>query len=295
MAIISTFELLVKRIAPLTGNPNIDALFRRVVQGYFLTITNPTDRTVTFRLRARCSRLTGRGTDTAVERELVLGNPNVRNHIYTYDITGGPNNGQDVYEPLRCRSVGEHSVSMITRNLTIEPLQTAAFKLLPDTTSAAINLADPQLEIRGYLEIVQVPRSSSPVDLIFTPEIRGSFLDNDFPMGGPYDFDQIAYSIPTTTGAAQMTVDETEFPFILCFDFDFKLPPIEFDPFEKLPVARDFQGNQYLDDKGIKALQDEVNKWQKKYPEATFNFKAIKSEVESILNTPSLNIEKKKK
>jgi hypothetical protein len=53
--LVSTFELLVKRIAPLAppgpSNP-VNAPFRRVVQGYFLIVTNlDLTRTASFALR----------------------------------------------------------------------------------------------------------------------------------------------------------------------------------------------------------------------------------------------------
>src|SRR5690349_14151653 len=50
---ISTFELLVKRIAPQPAPADVA---RRVVQGYFLTITNLESKDLTFRIQFTISR-----------------------------------------------------------------------------------------------------------------------------------------------------------------------------------------------------------------------------------------------
>jgi len=44
-----------------------------------------------------------------------------------------------------------------------------------------------------------VPQSDSPVKVLLTPEIRGTFLPNNFPAGGG-DFDQISYALPLASG-----------------------------------------------------------------------------------------------
>ena len=102
MATISTFELLVKRIAPLVpGNPGgVNEAFRRVVQGYFLTIANPNERLVRFRMRAHLPTLSVDSPFPEIARELVAGNPSTRNHVFTYDITGGPVFGQVAFDSM---------------------------------------------------------------------------------------------------------------------------------------------------------------------------------------------------
>ena len=290
MTIISTFELLIKPIAPPSGNPNIDTLFRRVVQGYFLTITNPNSRLVKFRIRARCPRLKNNSQDGIVDRELVT-----TNHIFTYDITGGPNSGQQISRPLTCRFSDADTVSMVSSNLEIGPLQTASFKLLPNTATQLS--ANPRLEIRGYIEIAQLVDFGiggvPPVDLIFTPEVRGSFLDNAYPQGGgPYDFDQIAYGIPTTTGGSLMAVTKTESSLLLCFLQPF--PPITNDiqigpfPLDKYSYAEDADGNRFLDDDGVKQFRKEVEAAKKENPDIKIDFRQARKELEDILNTSTV-------
>ena len=80
-----------------------------------------------------------------------------------------------------------------------------------------INLTNPDLEIRGYVEVLTsrfngsfftlgaVPAS----EVLVSPEIRGTFLDNDYPTNSTsneLDFDQIAYGLPTASGRAQNTI-----------------------------------------------------------------------------------------
>ena len=246
MATISTFELLVKRIAPLVpGNPGgVNEAFRRVVQGYFLTIANPNERLVRFRMRAHLPTLSVDSPFPEIARELVAGNPSTRNHVFTYDITGGPVFGQVAFDSMDFAGTfceGNKDLYS-TPTLLLPPCQTATVKLLPDITSPVIDLADPQLEVRGYIDLVQVVsiefsqgdgglvqvrfEEPDPVDLLITPEIRGTFLDNDYPTpgGASLDFDQLAYSLPTATGAATMTVREAVNPFFIFPRRNF-LPP----------------------------------------------------------------------
>ncbi len=302
MANISTFELLVKRIAPLVGNPLIDAPFRRAVQGYFLTISNPNDRDIFFRIRARIPVIDPASPDRIVQRELINGSPADRNHIYTYDITGGPENGQLVYEPMRCRrtTFGGSQRTFVTRNLRLPPGQTAAYKLLPDIVSPTVNLPEPALEIRGYLEFVQldsfiiiirpdgtfelVSVDAAPADLLFTPEIRGTFLDNNYPGGADLDFDQIAYAMPTSTGGAQMTITESESLFLIC-NLPFILDPAD------LSGSIDFSGRVVLDEKTLKKIDAKVKKHQKIEPDQRFELKDVAGEIEATLN----QLERRKK
>jgi len=296
MAIISNFELLIKRIAPLSGNGIIDAPFRRAVQGYFLHISNPNNRTVNFRIRAHYPAWTNLSPDSLIDRELVNGASNLRNHIYTYDITGGPNNAQNVFEPMRCRIIKNGSRSLITRNLSLGACQTAAFKLLPDLRSTALDLSHPRLEIRGYLEIAQLKpffsSSPQPIDLLFTPESRGTFLDNTYPdtanTGEKLDFDQIAYSMPTSTGAASINVSKIEGSFILCDllsldnDSDLKLSDIIVE--EPFDYEEDFQGYRYLSSKGNKQLQEITEGLMNKYKGIEIDLDTARQQLEEVLN-----------
>jgi hypothetical protein len=48
------------------------------------------------------------------------------------------------------------------------------------------------------------------IDVLVTPEIRGTFLDNDYPSAGTtneLDFDQINYGLPVASGKGRNTVE----------------------------------------------------------------------------------------
>jgi hypothetical protein len=63
------------------------------------------------------------------------------------------------------------------------------------------------LEVRGYVSLSRAvfgfpPESFPPVKVLLNPEIRGTFLPNDFPAlpGTELDFDQINYTLAIASG-----------------------------------------------------------------------------------------------
>lgn len=197
---ISTFELLVKRIAPLppAGSPGADALTavaRRVVQGYFLTISNLEDKDYTFNLDFHISR------PNPVDPDRTLaGNTRV-----FYDIAGANT-------PLSLVSVGSALTPTFTTRFKLPAKQTASLQLLPDLEKPGL-LADanPDLEVRGFARLrlpalsgrfpfFPVPQSNAPVKVLVNPEIRGTFLPNSYPASGTGDFDQINYPLQVASG-----------------------------------------------------------------------------------------------
>jgi hypothetical protein len=72
--------------------------------------------------------------------------------------------------------------------------------ILPDTLKSAT------LEVRGYVSLFAPVRflpgpELPPVRVLLNPEIRGTFLPNDFPGGvGDLDFDQINYTLAIASG-----------------------------------------------------------------------------------------------
>lgn len=77
MANISTFELLAKRIGPPGGFgglvPPTYTPFRKLLQGYYLTIANPTNRTVRLRMQTIIPKINDCSPFAEDERELSLG------------------------------------------------------------------------------------------------------------------------------------------------------------------------------------------------------------------------------
>ncbi len=180
--LVSTFELLVKPIAPAGSGPA--AVARTVVQGYFLTIANPNNTDIAVRLQF-----------TATTPDL-----NVIDTVTILDVQG-TNNFSDLVavpgDPKR-----------FTFNLKIPANDTALVTLLPDLRTDVLppfgvpDVLTKTLEIRGYVEVfLESPISLRGVNLLLTPEHRGTFLPQNLAAPNP-DFDQLVYSLPTATGSS---------------------------------------------------------------------------------------------
>jgi len=207
--IVSNFELLIKRIAtvPASTPTSISSVFRRVVQGYFLSVTNlEPERRAGFFLRITITSSTG---------NRIISNANTQ----CFFDNGNTNNSQ----------LNVNNISSLTPNIlrystsafVLGPQQTGLITLLPNVIPF-INTINPDLEIRGFVELIQSRFTGGPgipfpfvkvpeVKVLTTPETRGSFLDNAYPSNNQndeLDFDQIAYGIATASGKTENIVEE---------------------------------------------------------------------------------------
>lgn len=173
MALVSTFELLVKPIAPKDFGPPVVA--RTVVQGYFLTIANTSKFAANLRLQFTATTPNVDVNKTVTIRDLI---------------------GKDVFGDL----VPTDDPRKLTYNIRIPSHDTALVTLLPDVSDPKV-LAAKDLEIRGFVEISRVPLAGPNYELLLTPEHRGTFLPSDLNAAVP-DFDQLAYAIPTANGGS---------------------------------------------------------------------------------------------
>lgn len=227
---VSTFELLIKRIAPTAGLPaDIQGGIRRVVQGYFLTISNLESQDLRFRIEFVDSDPSPDNTN----RRLSV---SPRNFDLLFD-TAGSN------VPLIGTSTF-FAGNPTGGTFTLAAGQTASVQLLPTLAPfmpqvggpptplpSPLNNPNPQLEIRGYVRLrlppnnrfipglpprfISEPQLPNPAKVLLQPEIRGTFLPNSFSALAPGDFDQINYSLVTASGQAlneiepegQLTVD----------------------------------------------------------------------------------------
>jgi hypothetical protein len=205
---ISTFELLVKRIAP---PPAPQDVARRVVQGYFLTITNLEPKDLTFRIQFSISK-----PNPAGDPDRTLFN----NAALFFDIAGANN-------PIPLS--GDANSTTFGGSFLLPARQTASVQLLPNTSLFADQ--NPDFEVRGFVtlrlpQIRRQPQSATPVKVLLNPEIRGTFLPNGFPGGAAEDFDQINYPLTVATGKGLNEIaPDTRFPF----------PSIPSDVLESLP------------------------------------------------------------
>lgn len=216
---ISTFELLVKRIAPLPPAPAPAALVavaRRVVQGYFLTISNLESKDLTFRIRFNISKPNPVDPDRTLFGN--VGSPSNLNVLF-YDIAGA---NQEI--PLS----GNANSTVFGASFTLPALQTASLQLLPQ--AGLFSQEEPDFEVRGFVSL-RLPRrfgaaqSDTPVKVLINPEIRGTFLPNGFPKEAGADFDQINYPLAIASGKAL-----NEIASDLFIGFPIPLPPILVQP-----------------------------------------------------------------
>lgn len=177
--LVSTFELLVKPIAP-SGGPTPVA--RTVVQGYFLTIANTSNSPVRVRVRF-----------TATTPGL-----NIADTVTITDVVGENEFGE--IAPVNAK----RSIYFVN----IPANDTALVTLLPDITKPEV-IAAKSLEIRGYTEISLASPAQKSIDLLVTPEHRGTFLPADLNAPTP-DFDQLAYALPTASGGSLFTLAKEE-------------------------------------------------------------------------------------
>ncbi|MBW4439880.1 MAG: hypothetical protein KME10_01325 [Plectolyngbya sp. WJT66-NPBG17] len=200
---VSTFELLVKRIAPRMALPPAERpVARRVVQGYFLTLSNLEAIDLRYRLEFRISLPDNPSQADAVTRVLE------GNTFLIYDIAGA----NTILTLTRVGTTGRY----ISQEFVIPAQKTASIELLPDVRFAAED--DPTLEIRGFASLllprvftgttaierlIGRPQSPRPVKVLLNAEVRGTFLPNDFPANSAStDFDQINYSLALASGKA---------------------------------------------------------------------------------------------
>ena len=205
--LLSTFELLLKNITPNEGN--IPDSNRKILQGYFLTISNPTNVSLNLRLQFN-----------AITPDLD------RSQLIVFSDTLGSNDDSN----LTVNNTYDFALGAKDTGLVI--LQPNILTLNPDVDT---------VEFRGYVEVFirqafpSFP-SSSARQLLFTPEHRGTFLPNSVST----EFDQLSTLVPTSTGAALMDVDViVDPPFI----FPPLLPQPSFPPIT--PVSNGISGDDF--------------------------------------------------
>ncbi|MGB6300108.1 MAG: hypothetical protein WBF90_28605 [Rivularia sp. (in: cyanobacteria)] len=176
---VSTYELLVKPIINSSSSPN-----RTVIQGYFLTISNPGFSNLQIRLTFKA-----RTPDF-----------NSSPIVAFWDVDG-TNNALIPTSSFPC---------VRTYTFDLPALDTGLFLLLPDVTQSSV-IANRNTEIRGYvrLSIASASGGSSNMrTLLLSAQQRGTFLPQGSinpPNVG--DFDQLAYDLPLATGGSEVTLE----------------------------------------------------------------------------------------
>jgi len=192
---ISTFELLAKPIAPVPGLPaNIRPVARRIVQGYFLTISNLEAFEVEYRIQFTIRKPTVPNPNRVLLNNAVIFLDSVNDNTSIPLIKDA-----DVAQTENYRA-----------NFRIRGRNTASFQLLPRLPEV---LTASLLEVRGFVSLFRRRTNAgplSPVKVLLNPEIRGTFLPRNFPppLNPPppadadteFDFDQINYTLAIASG-----------------------------------------------------------------------------------------------
>jgi hypothetical protein len=223
MAILSNFEILLSRIAaPSDSTIPLSAPFRRVVQGYFLTISNLASNgaavnfelvfTINFTNVTSVANLSDPNnaffrsfvSDSGVANPLATSNHVLVINKEPNNTTGTPGLTQEVL--LGPFGPGPDSHQFRSKTITIGIGQTFSIALLPNTSNPFV-LSPSSMAIRGYAEIEEVPAAGAKT-LIITAEHRGTFLDNNYPSSSneTMDFDQIAYPMPMFSGGSRVSI-----------------------------------------------------------------------------------------
>jgi hypothetical protein len=184
---ISTFEILTAPIAPVIGiPPALIPVTRRVVQGYFLTISNLEAIDLRYRIEFTIS------LPVPADPNKIL----LNNAFLVVDVEG-----LNTTIPLT-QQPGKPEVYL--GFFRIPAHKTASVQLLPIVPQA---LTPGLLEVRGYVSLFLpqrrgFPQIRTPVKVLLNPEIRGTFLPNDFPSrtNTELDFDQINYTLAIASG-----------------------------------------------------------------------------------------------
>jgi hypothetical protein len=176
-SLISSFELLVKPIAP--SPPFASAPSRTVIQAYFLLLSN----------------ISTSGKEVSINLKFTSGGaPLASNKLITIFDVGVGNN------------FGLLDANGMTEDLVIPPGFSGLFILQPDLRNPDVlppAPAKPSLEVRGFVEaMISSTSSVATIELLVSPQQRGTFLSDETPP----DFDQIAYELPTATGKAMLTL-----------------------------------------------------------------------------------------
>jgi hypothetical protein len=189
--LISTFELLIKNILPPPPSGSTPAAGvptgRTIIQGYFLTIANTSDVAASLELK-----LIAESPNFKLRPDTDPGVGLADTRLIAFFDSDGAN------QILLLPSANDSKVLIF--NLTIGAKDTGLFILQPNVTKPRL-ITDPSeaTEVRGYSQISLRTGGATSVNLLLTPEHRGTFLPADGSSMNP-DFDQLVYSLPTARG-----------------------------------------------------------------------------------------------
>ena len=206
--LVSTFEILLKSQLP-TNFTQLENISRKVLQGYFLTIANPNNFSVSLELSFTVSPSL---VTIFAPNVLTLGFEFTRVLVF-FDVVGG--NQQVTLQPTERPDTRTASLSIPAKDTGLFILQPNPSAIIPTNPGFPGNPPPPittllnatllnaaSFEVRGYVEIEKTSPGNA-VQLLLTAEHRGTFFKD---LTSAPQLDQIAYSLPTATGGSLFTL-----------------------------------------------------------------------------------------
>lgn len=183
--LVSQYELLINKRQfpkpddlPFPTTPELKealaALSREVIQGYFLTISNLSDKEVSLGISFR---VVSDPDESSFDEKTVAA---------VLDING----------KNQIINLMNSDLTTTTRNYVISlPAKDTGLFIVQPNPEFIID-ADKEIEIRGYVDVsVLMNDGEEEIDLLLTPEHRGTFYKRTD--SGLDKLDQIVYSLPT--------------------------------------------------------------------------------------------------
>jgi hypothetical protein len=254
---VSTFELLYRPLTPpLPGNT--DAIARRVLQGYFLTVSN-LDQTNGFRFRIAFRISLPQPPDPS--RTLANG------ALFISDVAGPGNTFRTSLDNDPAGS------NRFTGVFEVPAGATALVVLLPNITAPGFFSSGPEdIEIRGNVALELPcelpddapprritrtrPQAGAPAPVLLHAELRATYLPEAFPATGTQDldFDQSATTLTLASGkGANEIASDSPCPF--------RVPNFgdrdRFDPDRPVGVDRDDPAGRVVD--GLAAMATDAD------------------------------------
>lgn len=197
--IVSHFELIYKLQAPatVTGVPALD----KVVQGYFLEITNLETKAIRFLLEF-----------------VVLAVPNAPRSLAGNTLVFVDTPGVDNQGGVLTGSLTSTVFTPSTGFINIPAGATALVAVLPSVFRGVpfdlTPITEANFEVRGYVRlrvppVILRPQSATPVKVLLTPQNRATFFKADGTISG-----QVQASLPLAQGKAEVAI-EAESLFIV--------------------------------------------------------------------------------
>lgn len=223
---VSHFELIFKPQSPAA--PTGTAAVERLIQGYFLAITNLEDVEYRYRLDFVATPPPA-GTPNAAVRSLA-------GNTLVFVDSPGIDNQQGVLSGSLSSEVFRPSTGLVR----IAPRATALVAVLPSAfgplPGEPTPLTTPNFEVRGFVRIalpavfpgtgprfVTVPQAAAPVRVLLTPQNRTTF----FTAAGAIS-DQTQASLPLAGGSAVASLTPEPGGPIVLTPIPFERPPLVF-------------------------------------------------------------------